>query len=66
MAPNRLIVTLLAVVAVVIIAAAVYLYINFSTLSMTQGIVLIAIALVVLLVSLATIIIFVRTAINKK
>ncbi len=66
MAPNRLILISLATVAVVIIGAAVYLYLNFSTLTVTQGIILIVVAAVVLLVCLATIAIFVRNALKKE
>ncbi|MBN1191570.1 MAG: hypothetical protein JXA46_17570 [Dehalococcoidales bacterium] len=64
--PNRLIITLLTTVAVVIIGAAVYLAMNFSTLSWQQGIVLIAIAVAVLLICTVTLYIFFKNTTNKK
>jgi len=62
----RKILALLGLIAVVIIGAAVYLFQNYSNLSIIQAIILIAIAGIVLLASLLIIFLVVRKSTSLK
>jgi hypothetical protein len=62
----RAILSLMAIMAVIIIATAIYLAINYSTMGLTQGIVLIAVAVAGLLVFMVVLIAAMRNAGSKK
>lgn len=56
----RLVLTLMVVMAAIIIGIAVYLAVNYSAMNLTQGVVLIAIAVVGLLVFMGVLIVAIR------
>jgi hypothetical protein len=62
----QLVIPLMALMAVIIIGLAVYLFVNYSGIGITQGIILIAVAAVVLLVVMGIMILVMRSAANKK
>jgi hypothetical protein len=62
----QLVIPLMALMAVIIIGLAVYLFVNYSGIDITQGIILIAVAAVVLLVVMGVMILILRSAANKK
>jgi amino acid permease len=57
---QKLIITLMALVAVIIIGVAVYLFTRSSSLDMTTGIILVAIAVIGLLIILGVIFVLMR------
>jgi hypothetical protein len=66
MSKLHLVITLMAFVAVIIIGIAAYIFTHLSGLNLTQGIVLIAIAITGLLLILVVILIILRSAAAKK
>ena len=60
------IIALISVVAVLIIAVAVYLALNYSKINMTQGLILIALAMMGLFIGIAVILIVARGRLSQK
>ena len=58
----RLILSLMAIMAVIIIAIAVYLAGNYTTINLTQGVILIAVAVTGLLVFMGILIVAIRSS----
>jgi hypothetical protein len=62
----QLVITLMVIVAVIIIGIAAYIFTHLSGINLTQGVVLIAVAVTGLLLILGVIIIILRSATAKK
>jgi len=62
MPKSRLILSLMAIMAVIIIAIAVYLAGNYTTINLTRGVILIAVAVTGLLVFMGILIVAIRSS----
>jgi len=62
----RLIIALISLVAIVIVGLAIYLLTHFSTINLSQGIALIAIAIAALLIVMVLLVVLTRSIAPKK